>query len=275
MKKKKTVFKILMLMTTILLSVGLVACRKTNITENGDDKPNSKIETVKVKSGNIIPTLSTKTEIKKATDFVVLSEEKGVFKSNIANGEKVKKDQIIGYVNSKEVKSPVDATVHNICEDNEVPKNFPLVTLSYTGFSIDIEADTFLQLLSDSHNYSLKAKFQVQDGIGPEEVMAVVHSSENTTTLQCLIGQDSEVKMGQLVTVVVTSDLKKDVMILPLSVIAGRFKSGMVTKVIGNEKKNVKIELGSTDGSYIEVISGLNVGDEVLALPPNLDPRDN
>src|SRR3712207_4211046 len=128
MKKNKTVLKILMLMMTILLGISFVACKKTNITEQGEDKPNSKIETVKVKSGNIIPTLSTKTEIKKANNFVVLAKEKGTFKSNISTGDKVKQNQVIGYINSKEIKAPVDATIVDVCKDDEVPKNFPVVT---------------------------------------------------------------------------------------------------------------------------------------------------
>ena len=50
-----------------------------------------------------------------------------------------------------------------------------------------------------------------------------------TTTLQCLIGQDVDVKPGQSATVVISAETRKDVLILPLSVIAGRQDKGVVT----------------------------------------------
>lgn len=36
----------------------------------------------------------------------------------------------------------------------------------------------------------------------------------------------------------------------------------------------MKVELGATDGAYIEIISGVNVGDEIYSLAPNLDIRE-
>ena len=154
----------------------------------------------------------------------------------------VKKGQILGYVGSKKIIAPVDGTVIKICDDADVPKN---------------------------------SKFQVQDGIGPEGILAVVLSSEDTSALKCLISHESDVRMGQLATVAITAETKNDVMILPLSVVAGRLKSGSVMKVVKGEAQNVQVKLGATDGAYIEIVSGLEVGDEVLTLAPNLDPRKN
>ncbi len=84
----------------------------------------------------------------------------------------------------------------------------------------------------------LKAKFQVYDGVGPTDMIAVVSpaADENAFTgivpqegiLQCLISQTVDVKSGQSATVVITATTRNDVLILPLSVIAGRQGTGLV-----------------------------------------------
>lgn len=69
-------------------------------------------------------------------------------------------------------------------------------------------------------------------------------------------------------------DNENDVLILPLSVIAGRQGTGLVTVITPNgERVETKVTLGVTDGANIEILSGLEEGDVVSATPPNLDPR--
>lgn len=72
-----------------------------------------------------------------------------------------------------------------------------------------------------------------------------------------MISQDVEVKEGQLATVVVTAETKEDVLLLPISVVAGRVKQGSVTLISDGDEKKVQVELGASDGAYIEIISGL------------------
>ena len=126
----------------------------------------------------------------------------------------------------------------------------------------------------------MKAKFQVYDGVGPTDMIAVVSpaADENAFTgivpqegiLQCLISQTVDVKSGQSATVVITATTRNDVLILPLSVIA----TGLVTVITPNgERVETKVTLGVTDGANIEILSGLEEGDVVSATPPNLDPR--
>ena len=47
------------------------------------------------------------------------------------------------------------------------------------------------------------------------------------------------------------------------------------TLISDGDEKKVQVELGASDGAYIEIISGLNEGDKVSAVPPNLDLRNN
>ena len=68
---------------------------------------------------------------------------------------------------------------------------------------------------------------------------------------------------------------KENILLLPLSVIAGRQGKGMVTVIKDGEQIQTEVTLGATDGAYIEILSGVEEGDVVSSVPPNLDPRSN
>ena len=241
-------------------------------------------KTVSVVRGTITPTVSAQTTIAPAVPFIIASPENGEFHTKIETEEKITAGQVIGMVNGKELKSPVDGTITSIAPSGEsVPADYPVVTIQYTGFALNIEAENFLSTLPEYAD--LKAKFQVYDGVGPTEVIAVVSPAAEGDAftgivqqegVQCLIAQNVNVKSGQSATVVITAETRKDVLMLPLSVIAGRQDTGTVTVVTPDGKGvQTKVTLGATDGANIEILSGLEEGDIVSATPPNLDPRRN
>lgn len=275
-----------MLLGSILFLVfTLSACSAIGQTDENNltDSATSAEKTVSVVRGTITPTVSTQTTIVPAVPFIISSPENGIFNSAVELEEKITAGQIIGTVNGKELKSPVDGTITSIAPSNEsVPSNYPVAIVQYTGFALNVEADNFLSTLPEYAE--LKAKFQVYDGVGPTDMIAVVSpaADENAFTgivpqkgiLQCLISQTVDVKSGQSATVVITATTRNDVLILPLSVIAGRQGTGLVTVITPNgERVETKVTLGVTDGANIEILSGLEEGDVVSATPPNLDPR--
>lgn len=277
--------KQMLLCSILFLVFTLSACSAIGQTDENNltDSATSAEKTVSVVRGTITPTVSTQTTIVPAVPFIISSPENGIFNSAVELEEKITAGQIIGTVNGKELKSPVDGTITSIAPSNEsVPSNYPVAIVQYTGFALNVEADNFLSTLPE---YSeLKAKFQVYDGVGPTDMIAVVSpaADENAFTgivpqkgiLQCLISQTVDVKSGQSATVVITATTRNDVLILPLSVIAGRQSTGLVTVITPNgERVETKVTLGVTDGANIEILSGLEEGDVVSATPPNLDPR--
>lgn len=277
--------KQMLLCSILFLVFTLSACSAIGQTDENNltDSATSAEKTVSVVRGTITPTVSTQTTIVPAVPFIISSPENGIFNSAVELEEKITAGQIIGTVNGKELKSPVDGTITSIAPSNEsVPSNYPVAIVQYTGFALNVEADNFLSTLPEYAE--LKAKFQVYDGVGPTDMIAVVSpaADENAFTgivpqkgiLQCLISQTVDVKSGQSATVVITATTRKDVLILPLSVIAGRQGTGLVTVITPNgERVETKVTLGVTDGANIEILSGLEEGDVVSATPPNLDPR--
>lgn len=279
--------KQMLLCSILFLVFTLSACSAIGQTDENNltDSATSAEKTVSVVRGTITPTVSTQTTIVPAVPFIISSPENGIFNSAVELEEKITAGQIIGTVNGKELKSPVDGTITSIAPSNEsVPSNYPVAIVQYTGFALNVEADNFLSTLPEYAE--LKAKFQVYDGVGPTDMIAVVSpaADENAFTgivpqkgiLQCLISQTVDVKSGQSATVVITATTRNDVLILPLSVIAGRQGTGLVTVITPNgERVETKVTLGVTDGANIEILSGLEEGDVVSATPPNLDPRGN
>lgn len=281
----KLLRKQMLLCSILFLVFTLSACSAIGQTDENNltDSATSAEKTVSVVRGTITPTVSTQTTIVPAVPFIISSPENGIFNSAVELEEKITAGQIIGTVNGKELKSPVDGTITSIAPSNEsVPSYYPVAIVQYTGFALNVEADNFLSTLPEYAE--LKAKFQVYDGVGPTDMIAVVSpaADENAFTgivpqegiLQCLISQTVDVKSGQSATVVITATTRNDVLILPLSVIAGRQGTGLVTVITPNgERVETKVTLGVTDGANIEILSGLEEGDVVSATPPNLDPR--
>ena len=281
----KLLRKQMLLCSILFLVFTLSACSAIGQTDENNltDSATSAEKTVSVVRGTITPTVSTQTTIVPAVPFIISSPENGIFNSAVELEEKITAGQIIGTMNGKELKSPVDGTITSIAPSNEsVPSNYPVAIVQYTGFALNVEADNFLSTLPEYAE--LKAKFQVYDGVGPTDMIAVVSpaADENAFTgivpqegiLQCLISQTVDVKSGQSATVVITATTRNDVLILPLSVIAGRQGTGLVTVITPNgERVETKVTLGVTDGANIEILSGLEEGDVVSATPPNLDPR--
>lgn len=130
-------------------------------------------ETVTVTRGTLTPTVSAQTTIIQASDFVLSSTEKGVFETCVTSGDKITAGGVIGKVSENEIKSPVDGTVISATNSSEIiPNNYPVATVRYTGFALNVEAENFLKTLPE--NTTLKAKFQVINGVGPTDILAVV-----------------------------------------------------------------------------------------------------
>ena len=175
----KLLRKQMLLCSILFLVFTLSACSAIGQTDENNltDSATSAEKTVSVVRGTITPTVSTQTTIVPAVPFIIFSPENGIFNTAVELEEKITAGQIIGTVNGKELKSPVDGTITSIAPSNEsVPSNYPVAIVHYTGFALNVEADNFLSTLPEYAE--LKAKFQVYDGVGPTDMIAVVSPAQ-------------------------------------------------------------------------------------------------
>ena len=259
-------------------SLLLSACGRSRMPEGEAPNQPKQQRFVTVQQGSLTPTVSAQAVVAQAVPFAAAAPARGPFECFVSEGQQLSAGTVMGKVGNLELLAPCDATVCHTVENGQVPKNYPVITLSYTGFALQIDAARFLRALPE--NAELNARFQITDGIGPADVLAVVVPSEDdgtpkTGVLQCLIRQEDEVLAGQSAAVVVRSETRKDVLTLPLSVVAGRQKVGAVSLLQDGELIETTVQLGASDGAYIEILAGVNEGDQVSEIPPNLDPRRN
>lgn len=272
-RKNKRRFLTALFCISGFLFIGCGNTTEENITESDYVAEESKA-VVKATRGRLTPTRSENTSVVKATPFVMNAPHQGKFMPKISSGAEVKKGAVLGTMDQEEIKAPVDAAIVSVEKEGTYPQNYPLMELQYLGFSLMVDAGDFLATIPD--HASLNARFQIRDVTGPEDILAVVLSENEEGSpeiLQCLIGQDITVKQGQNATVVITAERKDDSLLLPISAVAGRIKKGMVNLIEGGKETVTEVTLGANDGAYIEILSGVKEGDEVSAIPPNLDLR--
>lgn len=175
----------------LLFAFTLSACSSTGQIEKNrlTDSITPADQTVSVLRGTITPTVSAQTTIVPAVPFIISSPENGILNTGMKAEEKIAAGQVIGTVNGKELKSPIDGTITSIAPSGEsVPGNYPVATIHYTGFALNVEAENFLSTLPV--HADMKAKFQVYDGVGPTEAIAVAEPAADGNTLAGIVPQD-------------------------------------------------------------------------------------
>lgn len=241
-------------------------------------------QSVQVTKSAIAPTISATTTLRQDILFTVTAVARGDFRPRVKAGQPVSAGEVIGTNAGQEIVSPVNAIVSTISAAGEdLAKNLPLATLTYQGFGFEVPAQS---LLRHAVLHEVQGKFQILDGQGPNECVAVVASvseniaNRNSSTSQpagsnllCLIDKTLDVRAGLQGTVVLTGTVRKDVLVLPVNAVAGRLQNGRVFKQDGQTVSEVAVQLGVSDGAYIEILSGVSEGDQILLTPPNLDPR--
>ena len=88
-------------------------------------------------------------------------------------------------------------------------------------------------------------------------------------TLSCAVPGDVTVFAGLSAEVVIAGGVAEDVLVVPTSAVLGRSGTGIVYAVMPDgSTQEREIELGINDGAFIEVVSGLSAGDEILQFVP-------
>ncbi|WP_353066775.1 hypothetical protein [Arcanobacterium hippocoleae] len=135
------------------------------------------MSTVSVEKRQVVPTLSAKATVEQAAPFVLTTSAQGAYRPTVKVNDVVQAGQVLGWNNGVAIKSPAAAVVRKMAEASEnLPQYYPVFELEYQGFAVAIEAPA---LLAVAPIESLAGKFQIQGGLGPTEIMAIVAAPRN------------------------------------------------------------------------------------------------
>jgi len=166
-------------------------------------------------------------------------------------------------------------------------------TITYLGIKVgqEIEAQTTTQVtITDLSKFHIEADIDeidigklkegqkatvVLDAYPDEELIGSIYyisqiGDESTGAVTYEIKFDIEDDKGLNIRTLMSATIdieiegRKNVLILPNSAITEKDEKKFVTQVIGEERKEVEIETGYSDGVNTEILSGLKEGDKVL-----------
>jgi len=97
----------------------------------------------------------------------------------------------------------------------------------------------------------------------------------SSPTLRCKVPQDVTVFAGLLAEVVLAGGVAEDVLVVPTSAVLGAAESGIVWLVLPDGSTEERtVELGMSDGAMVQIVSGLEEGDELLQFVPGAPGDD-
>lgn len=165
--------------------------------------------------------------------------------------------------------------------DRTVP-GMALAQAPATGFTVTVVLDpaALLRFVTPP----LGARAQVKGGSGPFECPlvdpvpsnpAATGDGDGETQLLCAVPQEATVLAGMEATVVIQLERVDDALVLPVEAVAGTVDAGSVY-IVGADGAPVEtpVELGTTDGARVVIVSGLDKGDEVYVPGPWLGQSD-
>ncbi|OKL50618.1 hypothetical protein [Boudabousia marimammalium] len=296
------------LMVSVLAVTGCSTDTSAKEPQHSNPAATQQESTVTAELRDIVATYSTNTVVQKDGTYAVLTPARASFKPKVKVGDQVKKGDILGMSGDAQLVAAADSKVVFIqASEPDLPENYPVIALRYSGFSLQLKDESPSGLGSVEQ---LQGAFQIEKGPGPSDCQAIAIASgteslvadetaagasppdqvlsENSETnaftpeasvrlttggLLCLIDKSVPVQLGQQATIVLHGIKRSQVLALPVTAVAGRQAKGKVTLVQNTKSQPVEVGLGISDGSLIEITSGLKAGDQVNSVAPNLDPR--
>lgn len=161
------------------LAIALCGCSSAPVGSFAQvDTSASKIRTVSVTKGTLVPVTSFTDVVRSAAAFTVGAPARGWFRPTVEPGAYVMADAVLGWVGGTKITSPVDGVVEAAAAANDVAAHYPVFSIRYAGMSSTVDASTLMK--TAGIDTVLQGRFQIRDGQGPTDCAAVVETSVAT-----------------------------------------------------------------------------------------------
>lgn len=267
-----------------IASLSLSSCAgasdDTPASDNFQDKPLP----ITVTRGPITPAVSLNSAVIAAPEFTLDTPTQGEVTMLPQPGETIPAGKTAFTLGHTPVALPIDVNVVDVQSEigTEVPENFPLLTVRYDGFALSGTVNPDLAWITLPGHVTGKA--EITNSSGPFDCAYV--AGHNTPTgasggsdtpvsqRLCLVPPSVPAFTGATGTTVFSSNRLPDVLRVPVDAVAGRSRSGKVALIPDPEHPEdtvlTDVELGASDGTMIEIISGLTEGQTISHIAPNL-----
>jgi hypothetical protein len=265
---------------TLAVLASTVGCTSTVNSAAPSGAPTD--SSISVETRSITSVLVVRGTVAASPTIVIAAPNFGTWKPNTSavQSASVAAGADLGRVGDAPVTAPVSGRVQAelILPESNVAAHTPLLEFVYSGFAINltVPADQLYRL------YSTATTGTASVTSGPAGVDCTIVPVVGVSTqsggkvdsgaaMSCLLPSDADVVPGLDAKVGIRTAEARGVLAVPVSSVLGSTQSGLVTRVRAGKSDVVKVELGISDGAWVEVRSGLRVGDRVLAYAPGLN----
>ena len=210
----------------------------------------------------------------KNKESVVLTAMNQIDTIEVSEGDQVKKDEVLfTTLQGSEVKASIDGEVANIyvTEGDVVTAGTIIMDLiDYSNLQVKVKVDEY-----DVKSVEVDKEAIVTINALDKEVKGTVsHLSKEAQSLNGVsyfvatidLNEDSELRVGMSTEVKMVNESVTDVIVIPMSALQFDYTNLPYVYYRNNqgEVMTKTVELGITDGTLVEVISGLEEGEEIL-----------
>ncbi|WP_433345767.1 hypothetical protein [Micromonospora sp. CA-111912] len=249
-----------------------------------DNKTQSTTATVERR--NLVSVLASNASVVSSPSYSLTAPKSGVYRRDRSKKGVIPAGTVVGWIRSSNgrvpVTTPVEATVQDelASSGTTVPEGLPLVSLRASGYGIRATiSEALIYRLSD---LGPEATAQIDHGPGPFPCQVLGGPDRgdggegSSVSVTCAPPTDLRLFPGLKGVLAVRTGEARDVLALPVEAVAGSAERGRVrVREATGSTKTRDVKLGMTDGSFIQIVDGLAVGDVVVSPAPALtDPGE-
>lgn len=269
MKGKKKV--LIILIVIILIAIILISFFKKSNSES-----NIKVteEIAEVSTQTIISTLTASGEVEAANVEKLTLNTSYYYLTMCAEKEEfVKKgDNLLKYTNGKYLTAPYDCVImeYSVPDAKDICTSSNYIYIAstdelYMNISIseeDIKNVTTNQEVDIIANYDETKTYK--GTITKINDIGTASSGGTSFAAIASIQNDGELKLGMSATCTITLEKDEDVVAVPIEAVQFEDDKRYVNKInSNNEIEKTYIETGKADANYVEVTSGISIGDKI------------
>lgn len=212
--------------------------------------------------------------------FVVTAPQSGTWITSMEPGQRVRKGTPVGRIGGKAIRSAAAGVIVSfpMGDSAQVGAGIPVVEVQADGFGIqsEFELDVAYRLYGDLRD----GRAVIANSVGsvrcspvvPLSVATVIPDDADTLlTVLCLLPRNTESLLAGLsATVGFVTGTARNVVAVPIESVSGSAESGVVARITAGGVEIVSVTLGITDGTWIEVTSGLIAGETIQGIAPNI-----